>query len=136
MLWAPTIPRHTFTDAEARIYEELGSTIKGEFYVTAIQRAEFHDIFSYDDSDIWWKCKVKYESFDGDSERGKKVTQTFLVTANSAKEATERINESLKTLLVDFEIPAVTQSPIVDIFPYKEDLDREISRRPMEEVAN
>lgn len=31
----------TFTDAEARIYEELGYVIKGEFAVTNIARADY-----------------------------------------------------------------------------------------------
>ena len=35
--------------------------------------------------------------------------------------------------MVDFMIPSITISPIVDIFPYNEELDKEISRRPMEE---
>ena len=124
----------TFTDAEARIYEELGQIIRGEFNVVGIARTEVHDIFAYDDADIWYKVKVKYESADADSEKAKKVTQNFLVSANSVKEAYERIKESLSTLLVDFEIPSIVVSPIVEIFPYAENLDKEISRRPLEEV--
>lgn len=122
----------TFTDAEARIYEELGAVIRGEFAVTGIARTEVHDIFAYDDADIWYKAKVKYENFDADSEKAKKVTQNFLVSAHSVKEAFERIQESLQGLMVDFEIPSIVVSPIVEIFPYQEDLDREISRRPIE----
>jgi len=124
----------TFTDAEARIYEELGAVIRGEFAVTGIARTEIHDIFAYDDADIWYKAKVKYENFDADSEKAKKVTQNFLVSAHSVKEAYERLQESLQGLMVDFEIPSIMVSPIVEIFPYQEDLDREISRRPAEEV--
>lgn len=124
----------TFTDAEARIYEELGQIIRGEFNVVGIARTEIHDIFAYDDSDVWYKVKVKYESADADSEKAKKVSQNFLVSADSVKEAYERIKESLSTLLVDFEIPSITVSPIVEIFPYNEELDKEISRRPIEEV--
>ena len=124
----------TFTDAEARIYEELGELIKGEFNVVGIARTEVHDIFAYDDADTWYKCKVKYENFDADSEKGKKVAQNFLVSASSVKEAFDRIKESLSTLMVDFEIPSIIESPIVEIFPYSEDLDREISRTPMAEV--
>ena len=123
----------TFTDAEARIYEELGSLIRGEFTVVGITRTEVHDIFAYDDADVWYKCKVTYESVDADSEKAKKVTQNFLVSANSVKDAYERIKESLSTLMVDFQIPSIIQSPIVEIFPYTENLDREISRRPLEE---
>lgn len=123
----------TFTDAEARIYEELGAIIRGEFDVVSISRTELHDIFAYDDASTWWKCKVTYESAEHDSEKTKKVSQTFLVSADTAKEAYERIQESLSTLMVDFNIPSIIYSPIVDIFPPSENLDREISRRPLEE---
>jgi len=123
----------TFTDAEARIYEELGAIIRGEFDVVSISRTELHDIFAYDDASTWWKCKVTYESAEHDSEKTKKVSQTFLVSAETAKEAYERIQESLSTLMVDFNIPSIIFSPIVDIFPPSENLDREISRRPAED---
>ncbi|MCJ8288517.1 MAG: DUF4494 domain-containing protein [Crocinitomicaceae bacterium] len=124
----------TFTDAEARIYEELGQIIRGEFNVVGISRTEIHDIFAYDDADVWYKCKVRYESMDADTEKAKKVNQNFLVSAESVKEAYERIQESLSTLMVDFEIPSIIVSPIVEIFPYTEELDKELSRRPAEEV--
>ncbi len=113
----------SFTDTESRIYEELGSVIRGEFIVVSIAREELHDIFNYDDADTWWKCKISFDGSMEDSDRQKKVTQTFLVGANSAKEATERLQESLSTMMVDFEITSVVKSPIVDIFPYKEELD-------------
>jgi hypothetical protein len=123
----------TFTDAEARIYEELGSIIRGEFSVTNIARTEYHDIFHYDDADQWYKCKVSYESQDADTDKMKKVSQNFLVSAHSVKEAYERIAESLSTLMVDFMVPSIILSPIIDIFPFNEELDVELSRRPLEE---
>lgn len=123
----------TFTDAEARIYEELGTLIKGEFDVVGIARTEIHDIFAYDDADVWYKCKVTYEREDGDSEKTKKVVQNFLVSAHSVKDAYDRIKESLSTLMVDFLIPSIIVSPIIEIFPPTENLDKEISRRPAED---
>lgn len=123
----------TFTDAEARIYEELGSIIRGEFNVVGIKPTEIHDIFAYDDSDVWYKCKVKYESMDADTEKARKVNQIFLVSAGSVKQAYERLHESLSTLMVDYEVPSVIVSPIVEIFPYAENLDKELSRAPIEE---
>jgi hypothetical protein len=121
----------TFTDAEARIYEELGAIIRGEFTVTNIARTDYHDIFQYEDSDTWYKCKISFESATEDSDKAKKVSQNFLVGAHSVKEAFERMHESLSTMLVDFLIPSIIVSPIVDIFPYTEELDKEISRRPL-----
>jgi hypothetical protein len=126
----------TFTDAEARIYEELGQIIRGEFNVVGIMRTEIHDIFLYDDADVWYKVKLTYDSVDADAEKAKKVTQNFLVSAHSVKEAYERIKESLSTLLVDFVIPMITVSPIVEIFPYQEEMDKELSRRPVEGEDN
>lgn len=125
----------TFTDAEARIYEELGSIIKGEFNVVGITRTEIHDIFAYDDADVWYKVKITYESESADEEKSKKVAQNFLVSAHSVKDAYDRIKESLSTLMVDFQIPSIMVSPIVEIFPYTENLDREIERKPMEKIA-
>ena len=70
----------TFTDAEARIYEELGSIIKGEFNVVGITRTEIHDIFAYDDADVWYKVKITYESeaggMDGEEAKRKKWLKT------------------------------------------------------------
>ena len=122
----------TFTDAEARIYEELGSIIRGEFNVIGITRTEIHDIFAYDDADIWYKVKITYDSEAADDEKAKKVAQNFLVSAHSVKDAFDRIKESLATLMVDYQIPSIIVSPIVEIFPYTENLDREIERRPIE----
>lgn len=108
----------TFTDAEARIYEELGNVIRGEFNVVGIARTEIHDIFAYDDADYWYKVKITYEAPTEDEEKGRKVSQNFLVAAHSVKDAYERIKESLSGLMVDYQIPSITLSPIVDIFPY------------------
>lgn len=124
----------TFTDAEARIYEELGAIIRGEFTVTNIARTDFHDIFHYEDSDTWYKCKITYEGATEDSEKPKKVSQNFLISAHSVKDAYDRMQESLSTLMVDFLIPSIIISPIVDIFPYNEELDKEISRKPLSEL--
>ncbi len=124
----------TFTDAEARIYEELGQMIRGEFNVTGISRTEVHDIFHYEDADVWYKVKIRYESVDSEESKGKKVSQNFLVSAHSVKDAYERIQESLSTLMADYEIPTIAVSPIVDIFPFPEELDKELSRTPAPEA--
>lgn len=111
----------TFTDAEARIYEELGSSIRGEFQVTGIARTDLHDIFQYDDAEQWFKCKVTYDRIDEDGEKAKTISQNFLVSAAHVKEAYERIEESLATLMIDFNVVSITASPIVEIFPYRDE---------------
>lgn len=111
----------TFSDAETRIYEELGMSIRGEFVVNGISRTDIHEIFHYEDADVWYKCKISYEAgADGGEEgaKAKKISQNLLVSAHSVKEAYERINESLKGMMMDYLIPAISISPIMDIFPF------------------
>ncbi len=123
----------TFSEAETRTYEELGAIIRGEFQITAIKPVVIHDIFHYEDSEVWYACKIKFDSESEEGDKKKKVSQNFLVSAHSVKDATERLKESLNGLMVDYVITGVVVSPIIDIFPYREQLDKEISRRPLEE---
>lgn len=120
----------SFTDAEARIYEEIGTSVKGEFLITGISKTDYADIFYYEDCDDWYKCKLTYVSMDADSGKEKKVSNNVLVTANNTKEAYDRIHESMKDTLTSFDIPSIAISPIVEIFPYNPDTDTEIDRRP------
>jgi hypothetical protein len=115
----------SFTDTEGRVYEELGSIIRGEFTVVSIARAEFHDIFHYEDADVWYKCIISFNGGE-EGEKAKKTKQNFLVSANSVREANDRLKGELSTLLVDYTIESVSVTPIVDIFPYKEELDKEV----------
>jgi len=134
----------TFTDAEARIYEELGALIRGEFIVTGISRTDIHDIFHYEDSEVWYKCKISYESEadGGEDSKSKKVAQNFLVSAHSVKEAYDRLKESLGGLMIDFQIPIISVSPIVDIFPFGDegedrvavDFERQVKKEVAEHV--
>jgi len=121
----------SFTDAEARIYEEVGTNIKGEFLITGISKTDYADIFYYEDADDWYKCKLTYVTADADSGKEKKVSNNFLVTAHNVKQAFERIKESLSDMTVTFEIPSIMLSPIVEVLPYNPDLDVEVGRREM-----
>ena len=128
----------SFTDAEASIYENLGTVIRGEFTVTDIKRVEYHDIFDETGgtADKYFVAKISYESVDMDSDKAKRVTQSFLVGATTIEQATDVIKEELSTLMVDYKIIGITESPIVEIFPIKENLDKEISRTPRIETTN
>jgi hypothetical protein len=119
----------SFTEAEARIYDMLGSVIRGDFQVTNISKSNFVDVFFFEDIDIWHKCKISYIVADADSGKEKKVTQFMLVTAHDVKEAYDRIHESLSNMLVSFRVPEVTESPIIEVFPYEKE-DEELLPPP------
>ena len=119
----------------------LGSVIRGDFQVTSISKSNIVDVFFFDDVDVWHKCKITYIVADADSGKEKKVTQYMLVTAHNLKEAYDRIYESLNNMLVSFNVPDISESPIVEIFPYEKD-DEELNPaipdnlKPLSEVEN
>ena len=106
----------TFTDAEARIYEELGASINGEFLVSGITRTDIHEIFPLDGSNVWYKCKISYESPDADGGKNKKNHQFILVEASTVKEAYENLADNMSNLMVDYKVISVAESPIIDVF--------------------
>lgn len=120
----------THGDAEARIYEELGSVIRGEFMIVSVKRMDVHDIYHYEDADVWYKCKITYESGgDGLDEgaKSKKVSQFFLVSAHSVKDAYDRLKESLGGMMIDYVIPHIGISAIVDVFPFGDESEDRVA---------
>ena len=111
----------SFTEAEARAYEEIGSHVRDEFLINAITKVEYADIFLYDDADVWNEATIKYITVDPDSGKERKTTQKYLVTAHTPKEAYIRIEESLQGMMVSYEITAVKETKIVDVFPFTGD---------------
>ncbi|MFC3417640.1 DUF4494 domain-containing protein [Algoriphagus hitonicola] len=114
----------SFTEAEAILYDRLGSQIRGDFQVTGISKSNIVDVFFYEDADLWHKCKITYLVADGDNGKEKKVTQYMIVTAEDVKQAYDRIQESLNNMLVSFRVPDITESPIVEVFPYDSELEK------------
>lgn len=110
----------SFTEAEARIYKEMESMIRGEFMIMDIKRASFTEIFT-NEGDIWYKGKVTFISVDEKSGKEKKVSNQVLVMANNVDDAFKNIKEGMGTMTVDFVIDSITDSKILDFFPYSTD---------------
>lgn len=110
----------SFSEAEERIYKEVGDFIRGEFIVTNIDRCDFADIFKYEDSETYFKAKVTYTT-ESDSGKEKKVANSFLVSAKDVKEANDRIMDSLKGLMSTYEVQKIEASPIVEILVKQEE---------------
>lgn len=106
----------SFTEAEAKIYEEMGQRVMGDFTVTHIAKTQITDVFEYTDADQFYQAKVCYYVADADSGKEKKVTNVMLVTAHSVDEAHNRIRESLNNMLVTFTVPEVKESAVLEVF--------------------
>ncbi|MDP4679400.1 MAG: DUF4494 domain-containing protein, partial [Cyclobacteriaceae bacterium] len=111
----------SFTDAEKRIYEISEREIRGEFMITNISKTNISEVVNYEDSESWFKCKVAYITLDEEAKKEKKINSYMLVGADNAKIAYERIEDNLSTMLVPIEIPSISLTAFIEVYPYVED---------------
>ena len=111
----------SFTEAEARITQEMSSYISGEFTVQEIDRCQFKEIFfdDKDSSDKWYKAKVNFITIDEKTEKEKKTAVHYLVQASSVECANKNIDEVMGGTMIDYVIAGVNETRIEDVFEYK-----------------
>ena len=114
----------SFTEAEARIIEELTPFISGEFVIKDIKRAKLSEIFFNENGDRFYKIKVYFITLDEKSGAEKKTAAQMLTQASNLKEAIEVLEKGMKDTLADYEIASVTETALVDIFPYDAEDDK------------
>ena len=115
----------SFTEAEARIIEEVSSFISGEFTVSDIKRANYSELFPSDNEsdDCWFKCKLSFITIDEKSGAEKKTCTNILVQAADLRQAVKNIDECMKGTMADYQIVSIAETSIVDVFKYTEKVD-------------
>lgn len=113
-----------FTEAERRITEEIAPFMTGEFQVSDIKRARFAEIFETTDesADRWFKVKLTFVTLDEKSGKEKKSSHNILVQAADLRDAVKRLDQGMKGSMMDYVISAVNETPLMDVFHYKNDL--------------
>ncbi len=122
----------SFTEAETRIYKELETMISGEFTVNKIAKSTIADVISSEIGDRWFKCKVSLITIDESSGKEKRVNQYMLILASDVKDAYDKTDKSMEGLPVDYAIPSVVESPVLDVFPYEPGEQVPSNLRPLE----
>ena len=112
----------SFTEAEARITEEMQPFISGEFSVSAVRRVNLSDIFYHTGGDKWYKVKTNFITIDEKTTAEKRTASFQLVQASEFKEALDVFMEGMKDTLADFEIASITETMLMDV--YAADLNR------------
>ena len=110
----------SFTEAEARITEEMSSYISGEFEVVEIDRCVFGEIFFSDEdmADTWYKSKLQFITIDEKTEREKRSNIYYLVQGSSLESARKNIDEVMNGTMIDYVISSVSETKIEDVFEY------------------
>ena len=111
----------SFTEAEARIMEEMSSYIRGEFEVVEIDRCVFKEIFFNDEqtADRWYKSKLQFVTIDEKTEKEKRTTVYYLVQGSTLENARKNIDEVMGKTMIDYIISSVSETKIMDVFEHK-----------------
>ena len=109
----------SFTEAETRILKEVEAYASGELMVSNIRRAKIAELFFNEGGDKWYRCKVNYIMLDEEKGIEKKSAQTMMVQANDLPNAIQILTERMEGSLGDYEISAITETAILDVFSYE-----------------
>lgn len=125
----------SYTEAESRISSEMKHLTEEEYRITNIKVANFSEVHPFENSDRWFKSKVSLIALDEESGKEKKTNMYLLVQANDIREAFENTTTAMANTLGDYTIPAITESPIVDVFPYFTGEEEQLEKFNMLEPA-
>ena len=108
----------SFTDAEARIIQQMQQVIRGEFQIDNIKKSNIVEIYPAESGEFWYKARIAIVTIDEKAGKEKKVNNYFLVAADDFKEALQRLEDGLSYILVPYHTTSMALSNIVDVFPY------------------
>lgn len=109
----------SFTEAEARTIEELQPYITGDFTVATVRRAKISELFFNEKGDRFFKFKVFFITLDEKSGAEKRTAATMIAQACTVKDAILVLEEGMKNTMADYSIASVSETMIMDIFPFE-----------------
>lgn len=111
----------SFTEAEARIIEQMAPYISGEFTVRDIKRASYSEVF-YTDEELagrWYKSRLGFITLDAFGKE--KISYTnVLVQACDLRDAVKKLDEGMRGSMVDYVIVLMQETAIMDVYEYEQ----------------
>ena len=106
----------SFTEAEARIIEEITPFIVGEFEVSAVKRAKISELFYDANGDKWYRCKVMFITLDEKTGQEKKAASMMYVQASDFQTAVKNLENGMKGTMADWEIHTITETKVLKVY--------------------
>lgn len=109
----------SFTEAEARIIEEVRPYISGDYSVEAVGKARISEMFFNEAGDRFFKFRVYFITLDEKSGAEKRTAVNMMAQACTLKEAIAVLEEGMRSTMADYSIASVKETSIMDVFPFK-----------------
>ena len=118
VLEAYLIDAISFTEVEMRIINEMRPHVSGEFMVRDIKRVRFSESFLNDQGDRYYRAKINLISLDEKNGTEKRTAVQILAQASTILDAINVISNGMKGTMSDYEIVSVTETALIDVFPF------------------
>lgn len=106
----------TFTEAEARIIDEMKPFISGEYSISSEKKTKISEVFFKEGGDRWYLVKVNFITLDEKTGVEKKSMSQILVQAADFDSAVSNFKEGMEGTLADYEIASVAETMIMDVY--------------------
>ena len=110
----------SYTEAEARIIEEVTPYITGEFTVSDIKRVNYSELFTSDEesADRWFEGRLEFITLDEKSGSEKKTKTTVLIEAADIRDAMKKLDEGMRGTMADYNAVSLKETALMDVYPY------------------
>lgn len=108
----------SFTEAEARIVEEIKPFISGDFSVTNIRRANYKDVFfsMNANADKWFACQLEFVSIDERTAKEKKTKFNVLIQSENLNDTVRILAFVMYNGISDYNALSIKETAIIDVF--------------------
>lgn len=113
----------SFSEAEARITEEMSKYINTSFEVVDVKKAPYKEVFFAEDgtSERWYKVKLDFITIDEKSEKEKRSRVIYLVNASNLNSAMKNTDDVLSGTMIDYDAASITDTKLLDVFEFEKD---------------
>lgn len=110
----------SFTEAEARIIEEMTPFTTGEFAVSDIKRTNYSELFpsNEESADKWYEGRLAFITLDEKSGKEKRTYTNVLIQASDIQDAMKKLDEGMKGTMADYQSISLKETAIMDVYPY------------------
>lgn len=108
----------SFTEAEAKILDEMGHHTSGELEIKKITPLNVTELFfsEKDADDSWFKCKLAFITTDEKTGREKRSAASYLVQADSLGTALKYVVQEMGRTSIDYVASTISETKVMDVF--------------------
>lgn len=108
----------SFSEAEAKIIEEMKAYISGDFAVSAVRQCHYKEVLTVagEEGDLWYKVKMSFITIDEKTGKEKRQSVNYLVQAKTVRHALDVVEALMRQTMIDYDVEAVSLTKIIDVF--------------------